>query len=49
MLDSGYRMPAPEGTPDEMYNLMFKCWNYEAEERPHFAEIHSKIDILFSR
>ena len=49
MLDSGYRMPAPEGTPDEMYKLMLKCWNYEAEARPHFEEIHSKIDILFSR
>jgi len=28
---------------------MLKCWNYEAEARPHFKEIHSKIDILFSR
>ena len=49
MLDSGYRMPAPEGTTDEMYKLMLKCWNYEAEARPHFKEIHSKIDIQFSR
>jgi tyrosine-protein kinase Fer len=49
MLDSGYRMPAPEGTSDDMYNLMLRCWNYEAEARPHFKEIHSKIDILFSR
>ena len=49
MLDSGYRMPAPEGTPDEMYNLMLKCWNYEAESRPHFEEIHGKIEVQFSR
>ena len=49
MLDSGYRMPAPDGTPEEMYNLMLQCWNYEAEARPHFNEIHSKIDMLFSR
>ena len=49
MLDSGYRMPAPEGTPDEMYNLMLKCWNYEAESRPHFEEIHGKIETQFSR
>ena len=48
MLDSGYRMPAPEGTPDEMYNLMLKCWNYEAESRPHFEEIHGKIEVQFS-
>ena len=49
MLDSGYRMPAPEGTTDDMYKLMLRCWNYEAEARPHFKEIHSNIDILFSR
>ena len=49
MLDSGYRMPAPDDTPGEMYDLMLKCWNYEAEARPHFNEIHSKIESLFSR
>jgi len=49
MLDSGYRMPAPDGTPGEMYDLMLQCWNYEAESRPHFNQIHAKIDILFSR
>ena len=49
MLDSGYRMPAPDDTPGEMYELMLRCWNYEAESRPHFNEIHSKIDTLFSR
>ncbi len=49
MLDSGYRMPAPEATPSDMYDLMLKCWNYEAEARPHFNEIHSAIDALYSR
>jgi len=49
MLDSGYRMPAPEGTPDEMYKLMLRCWQYEPEDRPHFPEIHSSIDLLYSR
>jgi len=49
MLDSGYRMPAPEGTPDEMYKLMLRCWQYEPEDRPHFPEIHSTIDLLYSR
>ena len=24
LIDSGYRMPAPEGTPDEMYQLMLR-------------------------
>ncbi len=49
MLDSGFRMPAPEGTPDEMYKLMLRCWQYEPEDRPHFPEIHSSIDLFYSR
>ncbi len=24
LIDSGYRMPAPEGTPDEVYQLMLR-------------------------
>ena len=24
LIDSGYRMPAPDGTPDEMYQLMLR-------------------------
>ena len=49
MLDSGYRMPAPEGTPEEMYKLMLRCWQYEPEDRPHFPEIHSSVDLFYSR
>jgi len=49
LLDSGYRMPAPDSTPDEMYKLMLKCWEYEPEDRPHFPEIHASIDLLYSR
>ena len=49
MLDGGYRMPVPDGAPDEMYQLMLRCWRYEPEDRPHFNEIHSAIDLLFAR
>lgn len=28
-IDAGYRMPAPESTPDEIYRLMLRCWEYE--------------------
>ena len=24
LIDSGYRMPAPDGTPDEIYQLMLR-------------------------
>merc|ERR1711915_675167 len=49
LIDSGYRMPAPEGTPDEVYQLMLRCWQYEPDDRPHFAEIHATVDLLYSR
>ncbi|XP_022207517.2 tyrosine-protein kinase Fer isoform X2 [Nilaparvata lugens] len=47
-IDSGYRMPAPEGTPDEMYRLMLRCWEYKPENRPHFEQIYSVVDTLCS-
>ncbi|RZF47941.1 hypothetical protein LSTR_LSTR008745 [Laodelphax striatellus] len=47
-IDSGYRMPAPEGTPDEMYRLMLRCWEYKAENRPHFEQIYSVVENLCS-
>jgi len=49
LIDSGYRMPAPDGTPDEVYQLMLRCWQYDPDDRPHFAEIHATVDLLYSR
>jgi len=49
LIDSGFRMPAPDSTPDEMYQLMLRCWQYEPEDRPHFAEIHGTVELLYSR
>ncbi|XP_042219998.1 tyrosine-protein kinase Fer-like isoform X3 [Homarus americanus] len=48
MIDSGYRMLAPHNTPDEMYQLMLKCWQYDAENRPHFPEIYAAVDTIYS-
>ncbi|KAL1397740.1 hypothetical protein pipiens_009523 [Culex pipiens pipiens] len=45
-IDEGYRMPAPDNTPPEMYRLMLKCWSYEPENRPHFDEIYTVVDAL---
>lgn len=42
----GYRMPAPDGTPEEVYRLMLRCWEYEPEKRPHFDNIYTVIDTL---
>lgn len=39
-------MPAPEGTPKEMYQLMLNCWEYDPEKRPHFDKISKIVDVL---
>ncbi|KAK9305086.1 hypothetical protein QLX08_003773 [Tetragonisca angustula] len=45
-IDAGYRMPAPENTPDEIYRLMLRCWEYEPEKRPHFDQIFTVVETL---
>ncbi|XP_046682518.1 tyrosine-protein kinase Fer isoform X6 [Homalodisca vitripennis] len=47
-IDQGYRMPAPDGTPNEMYQLMLRCWEYQPENRPHFDQIFSIVDKICS-
>ncbi|XP_060837887.1 tyrosine-protein kinase Fer isoform X1 [Rhopalosiphum padi] len=45
-IDTGYRMPAPEGTPEEIYRLMLQCWQYQPENRPHFDRIYATMESL---
>ncbi|XP_070168524.1 tyrosine-protein kinase Fer isoform X3 [Polyergus mexicanus] len=45
-IDAGYRMPAPDGTPEEIYRLMLRCWEYEPEKRPHFDQIFNVVERL---
>ncbi|KAL6437637.1 hypothetical protein ACFW04_004210 [Cataglyphis niger] len=45
-IDAGYRMPAPDGTPEEIYRLMLRCWEYEPEKRPHFDQIFTVVETL---
>ncbi|CAG4945767.1 tyrosine-protein kinase Fer isoform X3 [Colias croceus] len=48
-IDQGYRMPAPEGCPEEVYALMLRCWEYEPDKRPHFNQIYTIIDNIYNR
>lgn len=45
---TGYRLPQPENTPENMYRLMMKCWSFEPSQRPHFSEIYTVIDTLLA-
>ncbi|XP_062566100.1 tyrosine-protein kinase Fer-like [Saccostrea cucullata] len=46
-IDRGFRMPAPEGTPEACYDLMMKCWEYNPNERYHFDKIHKELQSIF--
>lgn len=45
---TGYRMPASDGTPEEMYRLMLRCWEYKPENRPHFDQILNIVEGITS-
>ncbi|XP_036354990.1 tyrosine-protein kinase Fer-like isoform X5 [Octopus sinensis] len=47
-IDAGYRMPAPQGTPEEIYELMHRCWKYDPEARPHFDEINKELKKILA-
>ena len=39
----GYRMPAPEGCPDPIYDIMCHCWKPDPNNRPNFRYL---LDFL---
>ena len=47
VLLAGYRMPAPEGTPDGVYDVMCRCWAQEPKDRPKFEQIHTDLKTIW--
>ena len=39
----GYRLPAPDTCPEEVYKLMLQCWSVNPDERPNFKSIHETL------
>lgn len=46
-LESGYRMERPPGCPPEVYDLMRQCWQWSAQDRPSFKNIHHALEHMF--
>lgn len=42
----GYRMPAPNNCPDEIYALMCQCWQYDPRNRPSFRKLKADLYAL---
>ncbi|XP_005099019.1 tyrosine-protein kinase SYK [Aplysia californica] len=47
-LEEGHRMAKPKDCDDRIYNIMLSCWHFQKEKRPTFAELHPKLNKLFS-
>lgn len=46
-IEEGYRLPASEKTPDQVYKIMLRCWEYNPDKRPHFQDIYDGLkDIV---
>jgi serine/threonine protein kinase len=47
-ISKGYRMPKPEGPsincPDDLYAIMYHCWDAEPSKRPTFAYLKDVFD-----
>ena len=42
-------LPKPEGCPQDIYELMLRCWEYAADERANFKEIFSSLAAIHRR
>ena len=43
MVESGYRLQMPSGTPLKIYEIMKNCWAELPDGRPNFAEIERTL------
>ncbi|CAB4014071.1 fibroblast growth factor receptor 4-like isoform X1 [Paramuricea clavata] len=47
-LQRGYRMPKPHHCSDEIYTVMWECWQQNPDKRPTFAELTATFLRLIS-
>ncbi|XP_052236107.1 tyrosine-protein kinase Fer-like [Dreissena polymorpha] len=47
-VEEGYRMPAPQNTPDSIYQLMLKCWEKTPSSRITFQEMQNRLVTLIN-
>uniref|UniRef100_A0A672QC10 Tyrosine-protein kinase n=1 Tax=Sinocyclocheilus grahami TaxID=75366 RepID=A0A672QC10_SINGR len=48
-VERGYRMPAPNNCPDEIYALMCQCWQYDPRNRPSFHKLKADLCSLWRK
>jgi hypothetical protein len=45
---TGYRLPQPDGCPDEVYGLMLQCWYAGPDLRPDFEKLEGSLQDAVS-
>ena len=48
-VEEGYRMECPRGCPDEVYQIMKECWEYEPEDRPAFQAVGDRLKKIHKK
>ena len=46
-IKTGYRMPQPDGCPNDLYQHMLRCWKANPEERPTFESLRFDLEDYF--
>ncbi|CDR00747.1 unnamed protein product [Oncorhynchus mykiss] len=46
LLKKGYRLPAPQGCPEEIQHMMTECWNIDPALRPTFKKLAQTVDMF---
>ena len=46
MIESAHRLELPAKMPGPLYQLVYKCWSYEPNERPTFPQLVTSIRSL---
>lgn len=47
-LQDGRRMAKPDACPEEIYELMLRCWSEDPNARPTFAEVYSDLHSMLN-
>uniref|UniRef100_A0A674H1X3 Tyrosine-protein kinase n=1 Tax=Taeniopygia guttata TaxID=59729 RepID=A0A674H1X3_TAEGU len=48
-VEHGMRLDPPEQCPEEVYQLMQRCWEYDPRKRPSFCTIHQDLIAIRKR
>ncbi|NXV06858.1 FES kinase, partial [Cettia cetti] len=48
-VEHGMRLDPPEQCPEEVYQLMKRCWEYDPHKRPSFSTIHQDLVAIRKR